>query len=440
MPQKLAKLLFHTLFVAIIFSLHSCKTEQKQLKTLFKNSAIVNDHLTGFALYDMDSRQMLYSLNASKYFTPASNTKLLTFYTSLKMLGDSVPALKYQTRGDSLFFWGTGDPSFLERDLKGTNAIEFLKQQHKKLFYCTGTYQNKPFGNGWAWDDYNDYYQSEISGLPIESNLINISVDQAGHLQTEPAYFKKYLKLDSNYHPVGFKMQRNYINNMLVYPAINAPIGFKQTIPWQTNDEITKELLQDTLKQPIQLLKRQMPTDAKTIYDAPADSVYRKMLLTSDNFIAEQLLLVCSSIKYGYLNSDSVRQYALKNYLADLPDKPQWADGSGLSRLDLMTPRAMIALLNKIADLIGDDKRMHNLLPAGGVSGTLKFAYKTDNGEPFVWAKTGSLSNNYNQSGYIITRKKRRLAFCFMNNNFTSSSKTVRDEMERIITYIHEKY
>jgi D-alanyl-D-alanine carboxypeptidase/D-alanyl-D-alanine-endopeptidase (penicillin-binding protein 4) len=72
--------------------------------------------------------------------------------------------------------------------------------------------------------------------------------------------------------------------------------------------------------------------------------------------------------------------------------------------------------------------------------GTIRTAYKTDNGAPFIWAKTGSLSNNYNQSGYLITAKGKRLAFCFMNNNFTRPTRQIRDEMVRIMTYIHQNF
>ncbi|XHR94218.1 D-alanyl-D-alanine carboxypeptidase [Mucilaginibacter sp. UC70_90] len=103
---------------------------------MFKHSQIVNDHFTGFALYDLDEHKMIYELNADKYFTPASNTKLFTFYTCLKMLGDSIPALRYQTRGDSLIFWGTGDPSFLHSDLKGINGLNFLKNSSKHLLFA----------------------------------------------------------------------------------------------------------------------------------------------------------------------------------------------------------------------------------------------------------------------------------------------------------------
>src|ERR1700758_3419165 len=122
--------------------------KKRKIKKLFKHSAIMKDHFTGFALYDLDNKKMIYEINAEKYFTPASNTKLFTFYTCLKMLGDSVPALKYVVRGDSLIFWGTGDPSFLHSDLKAQKAFNFLKNSHKKLFFSAENYTGELYGDG----------------------------------------------------------------------------------------------------------------------------------------------------------------------------------------------------------------------------------------------------------------------------------------------------
>src|ERR1700733_4971326 len=167
--------------------------KKRKIKKLFKHSAILNDHFTGFALYDLDKKKMIYEQNADKYFTPASNTKLFTFYTCLKMLGDSIPALKYVIRNDSLIFWGTGDPSFLHSDLKGLKAFNFLKNSNKKLFFAAGNYTNDFYGGGWAWDDYNDYYQAEITELPLEDNVALLYADKNDSLQIKPSYLKKYL-------------------------------------------------------------------------------------------------------------------------------------------------------------------------------------------------------------------------------------------------------
>lgn len=430
-----------TIIVLAIMALflNSC-AERGKIRRVLKHSPIVNDHFTGFALYDMDAQKMLYAWNANKYFTPASNTKLFTFYTCLRILGDSIPALKYVTHHDSLIFWGTGDPAFLQTDLKGVNGFNFLLQSDKKLFFSPGRYQNQFFGYGWAWDDYNDYYQAEITELPIEDNVAVLYADTNGQLQISPSYLSSYLKCDSSYKPATFRVQREFLNNTFVYPAMHIPANYRQEIPWKTSTTLTLALLQDTLKKQVGELHLPLPDDAKTIYDARADSVYKRMLQPSDNFIAEQLLLVCSSVKFKTLNTDSIIQYAKAQYLADLPDAPQWVDGSGLSRFNLFTPRSIIKLLCKISDQVKNDSLLHSMMPIGGVAGTIKNAYKTDNGQPFVWAKTGSLSNNHNQSGYIVTRKGRRFAFSFMNNNFTRPTREIRDEMVRIMTYVHEKF
>jgi D-alanyl-D-alanine carboxypeptidase/D-alanyl-D-alanine-endopeptidase (penicillin-binding protein 4) len=414
--------------------------KKRKIRKQFKHSAILNDHFTGFALYDLDEKEMIWERDADKYFTPASNTKLFTFYTCLNMLGDSIPAIKYVIRNDSLIFWGTGDPALLHSQLKGTRAFDFLRKSNKKLFYAAGTYSGDFYGDGWAWNDYNDDYQAEINELPLEDNVARIYVDKNDSLQTWPAYLKGYLKCDSSWHPASFRIQRDFLTNTFIYPGGKPPAGFVQFVPWKTSIALTLALLQDTLKLPVNIIQRPVPDSVKTIYDANADTVYKHMLQPSDNFIAEQLLLVCSSVQFKTLNTDSVISYSKTHFLNDLPDVPQWADGSGLSRQNLFTPRSIVTLLAKILDKAKNDQLVYSLMPAGGVVGTIRKAYKTDNGQAFIWAKTGSLNNVYNQSGYFVTRKGHRLAFSFMNNNFTRPDSEVRDEMVRIITWIHENY
>jgi serine-type D-Ala-D-Ala carboxypeptidase/endopeptidase (penicillin-binding protein 4) len=435
------------LTVTVVFYLSTCfdfafasRIKKRKIKKMFTHSAIVNDHFTGFALYDLDNKKMVYELNADKYFIPASNTKLFTYYTCLKMLGDSIPALKYVIRHDSLIFWGTGDPSFLHPALKGVKAYNFLKASGKKLFFSAANYTGDLYGRGWAWDDYNDYYQAEITSLPVQDNLAFLYPDKKnGSLSIQPLYFKKYLKPDSGYHPHSFKVKRSFLDNSFVYPITEIPKNFSQQIPWKASGGVISAILTDTLNMPVTELQVPLDTSAKTLYDAIADTVYKYMLQPSDNFIAEQLLLVCSSTKFKTLNTDSVINYSKAHFLNDLPDVPKWVDGSGLSRQNLFTPRSIIALLQKIL-IERNETLVHSLLPAGGVVGTIKDAYKTDNGLPFVWAKTGALSNNYNQSGYLVTKKGKRLAFSFMNNNFMRPSKEIKDEMVKIITFLHDNY
>lgn len=418
------------------------------LGKIFKESAILNDHFIGFALSDTLQNSLIYEKNADLLFTPASNTKLFNLYAGLQLIPDSIPSLRYIERGDSLIFWGTGDPSFLHRRLKGEKAFNFLKSSKKKLFYAPGRYTGNFYGQGWAWDDYNDYYQAEITELPLIDNLIEVQNEQR-KLIVNPAVFSNALKKDSldakdesaiAAKPVpAFKITRAHDCNEFHYPDMPVPAAYNQLIPYKTSLALTLKILSDTLKTEVSQVTLAMPSSAKTIYNMKSDSVFKEMMLPSDNFIAEQLLLVYANQFQLNLNSTDAIQYVLKNYLSALPDRPHWVDGSGLSRMNLFSPRDIIMLLQLISSKVQDKNRLFSLLPAGGKSGTLKNAYpKTD--QPFVFGKTGSFSNNYNQSGYVVTKKGRVLCFSFLNNNFTHPTAEIRKEIARVIIRIHDKY
>jgi D-alanyl-D-alanine carboxypeptidase/D-alanyl-D-alanine-endopeptidase (penicillin-binding protein 4) len=441
MTSKLKFLKVCLLLSSATFCLAACSVNQRmarKVNRLFNGSEIVDQYHVGFALYDPAKQQMIYGKNADTYFTPASNTKLFTFYAGLKMIPDSIPSLRYVKQGDSLIFWGTGDPSFLQTELKGTKAFDFLKNSGKELFFAPGRYSGTFYGQGWAWDDYNDYYQAEITELPLMDNLLAVSADR-NRLSISPLALSNCVMLDSAADGGDFNVQRAFDQNSFSYPNVAIPADYHQQIPYKTSTILTLNILADTLKKPIGLIHMQMPATAKTIYNMKSDSVFKAMLLPSDNFIAEQLLLVYSNQISADLSSTNAITYIRQKYLSNLPGKPAWVDGSGLSRGNLFTPRDIVSVLDSIYVTVRDNKKLFSMLPAGGKSGTLKNAYpKTDH--PFVFGKTGSLSNNHNQSGYVVSKKGKVYIYSFMNNNFVLPSSAVRAEMARIITYIHEQF
>lgn len=427
------------LFASLLFQ--SCSVQQKvhkQLDKSFANSEIVNTYHMGFALYDLENEQMLYSRNEDKYFTPASNTKLYTFYGGLKMLPDSIPSLRYVERGDSLIFWGTGDPSFLLSQLNGNKSYEFLKASKRKLFFAHGRYTGHFYGNGWSWDDYNDYYQAEINELPLMGNLLNLSA-KGGQLHMIPRLFDACFQANSTVTTGNFRVTREFDHNIFHYPNVPVKDNYRQQVPYKINTATTLAMLSDTLQKNVELISMKMPADAKTVYNVKTDSVLKEMMLPSDNFIAEQLLLVYSNQLSDELSTKTAIKHITDTYLTALPDKPVWVDGSGLSRGNLFTPRDMVMLLQMIYKEVGNQERLFSMLPAGGQSGTLRNAYpKTD--KPFVYGKTGTLSNTHNQSGYVLTKKGKIYIYSFLNNNFVQTTATVRKEMEKIVTQIHERF
>lgn len=438
--NRLPSLYIFFFFLSVLF-LQACSVHQrlaKRLNKTFDQSEVVNTYPVGFALYDLEAGKMIFEKNSDKYFTPASNTKLFTFYAGLKMIPDSIPSLRYVIKGDSLIFWGTGDPSFLQTQLKGTKALEFLKNSAKQLFFAPGRYTGSFYGYGWAWDDYNDYYQAEINELPLMDNLVKVT-GQNGRLKVTPALFEDCFLLDSTLKGEKFKIQRDFDINNFRYPQQPITNDYLQEVPYKTNTSTTLSLLSDTLHKDVGLVQMEMPADAKTIYSMKTDSVLKQMMLPSDNFIAEQLLLVYANQISPELNSQKAIDHIKKTYLTTLPDEPVWVDGSGLSRNNLFTPRTVVALLRLIYEEIHDQQRLFAMLPAGGKSGTLRNAYPTTS-TPFVYGKTGTLSNVHNQSGYVLTKKGKIYIYSFLNNNFVLSTSAVRNEMGRIVTMIHERF
>ena len=159
----------------------------------------------------------------------------------------------------------------------------------------------------------------------------------------------------------------------------------------------------------------------------------------SDNFIGEQLLLSCSAKLFnGQLSSEQTIAYALDSLLADLPDPIRWVDGSGLSRYNLFTPRSIIALLHKLYQEYPQDW-LFSMLPNGGKSGTISGWYGGKDA-PYVFAKTGTLSNKHCLSGYIKTNSGKVLLFSFMHNNYIGSSTPVKREMQQVLEWIWENY
>lgn len=375
---------------------------------------------------------MLFELDANKPAIPASNTKIITLYTALNMLGDSIPGLRYITKGDSLIFWGTGDPSMLHPDLKSTKVYDFLKNSDKKLFYSHSNASDNFVGSA--------IYTIAMVSLPVGENTAQAYAGPDGKVRLKPDFLNAHLKLDTSYHPKSFSVRRDERTNTFSYPAMSMPADFKQTVYLVPGAELTQATLIEVLGKPVHITNMALPENAKTMYSVPADSLYKRMMLPSDNYLAEQILYLCSSTLPGKLSVDAAIEHSFKNFLTDLPDLFQWRDGSGLSRYNYFSPRSIVKMLIKVRDKVGDEKRLLNMFPVGGVSGTLRNAFKTDNGVPFVWAKTGTLSNVRIQGGYLVTRKGKKFIYSFMNNNFLIPSADISNEMVRIMTLIREKY
>lgn len=437
--KGMKKLLF-----PLLIALSSC-TVQKINNSLTKSDVFDKGHL-GFMLVDPDKDRVLVDINSDKYFIPASNTKLFTFYTAYTVLGDSlVNGLNYLERGDSLIFWGTGDPGFLHPDLKNEVALDFLRNQTKKLYLLDNFNQVNAFGPGWSWDWYNSYYAAERSAFPVYGNIVRFEKALgAKSFTTYPALFEPFLKKTEPSGAAAYSFQRDQLKNEFSYFLIPQAESqeFEWDIPFKTSADFTVTLLSEALGKKVTLVKnnRYLESDPQKLLTTPADSIYVQMMKISDNFLTEQVMLLVSDQLNNTLSTANAIEYAKENLLQDLPDEPIWIDGSGLSARNMFTPRSIIALLGKIRTEVPLEK-IKAYFPAGGESGTIKSWYKADEGQPpYIYAKTGTLSMSNALSGFLLTKSGKILHFSCLMNNYPIPANDLKTELEKTLYMIHDRY
>ena len=429
MKIKILPAFFIWLFTFQTIFAQDVKSNYIGLDNLMGKDSFFENHLTGFMLYDLDSQVVRYEKNSHMYFIPASTTKLFTFFGALMVLTDSTTFLRFIPDGKNVTIWGTGDPSWDYPALPNPNLKNFLAA-YDTIYYSESNWKNDPFGFGWQWDDYNNSYAAEKSPLPLFGNLIS-----SRNVNNRPVLSPNIFTIKYADKPVR-NVQRNWRNNEFYYNP-RTYNGRDTKVPFITSAETFVNLASKEWGLPIILSDSKLPPEHFLLKGIPTKALYKEMLLESDNFIAEQLLLQISDQVFLELDSEKAIEYIKKTYLYDLPDDPQWVDGSGLSRHNLFTPRTMVSLIEKIYRLFPDEE-LFKLLPVGGRTGTLKFTYGAS--VPYVIAKTGTISNNHCLVGYLKTKENKVYAFAFMNNNYPYKATVVRSEMEKVLLYIRDNF
>lgn len=434
---------------SFIILLSSCSIEKQISKSaqadVLNTKALQAAHV-GISIYDPAANKYLYNYQGDKYFVPASNTKISTCYAAMKYLGDSLVGLKVVKGGDKLFLVPTGDPTFLHPDFFNQPVYTFLE----KIPTATMTMNNwreQGLGNGWSWNDYNEPYQAERSAFPIYGNCLTFFLDK-DTLNVNPSIDLSWRKSWTNYQG-GFNkfyIRRDKDQNIFREPFSENASFQRQFVPFVPKDSVVLNMLLDTLKNlrmdkfvntiGVNGINNNMPEELIIIHSQPTDSLLKLMMHRSDNFFAEQSLLMVSNEKLGVMNDAKIIDTILKTDFKDLPQKPRWADGSGLSRYNLFTPQSLVAILNKMKNEFGME-RIKVIFPTGG-EGTISSYYKADSG--YIYAKTGTLSGVVAFSGYLYTRKGKLLIFSTLVNNHQASATDIRRAIEKFLQGIREKF
>ncbi|MGF6845365.1 D-alanyl-D-alanine carboxypeptidase/D-alanyl-D-alanine-endopeptidase (penicillin-binding protein 4) [Chitinophaga sp. W3I9] len=387
----------------------------------------------GICIYEPATGKYWYQYQDNKFFTPASNTKIFSLYAGLKLLGDSLPAARYYENDTALFVKGTGDPSFLHPDYHYQPLLQLLQQTTKKIYLVPGVNTNQRFGPGWGWGDYADDYQPELNEWPMYGNVVRIR-HQGNSNSIVPAFYDLDIAEDDTLsETITSRDERNNLFYLKYNPKDKALENAE--VPFITGSvQELRQRLEDTLHKRIGLAVIPPAGNFKILNSIPADSLFIPMMERSDNFFAEQTLMMAASALWDTISSARTIKYLLTGNLKSLPHPPQWEDGSGLSRYNLFTPRDFVTLLTLMREQFPQE-RLWQIFPTGG-RGTLKNYYQQQK----VHAKTGTLNGVVALSGYLETKKKRTLVFSVLVNNHHESATSVRRAVERLLTMVSTAY
>lgn len=423
---------FPTLFTFfLLLSSAACSVRQAQ-KTLLQDPALKGAHV-GVAVYNVSKEKWVDKHLSDLYYTPASNTKIISTYLGMRYLSDSIPGWKMAENKDSIFLLPLGDPSFLHPDFTYQPIADIIRQTKKQVVLC---FPDKAdafamYGKGWSWDDYAEDYQPERNRLNIYGNVLTVTKSKNG-VNFQPSLFTKNQTAPKEYT----QWSREKLSNQFFATGRRIKDTLHQ-IPFITDTTyaLAKALIEDTLHPlfPIAIQKGWHQTNGSIVKTVATDSLLKIMMHRSDNFFAEQVFLMASEQALGTMNEDAFIDTITKSDFNFFPQAIQWADGSGLSRFNLNTPENYIALMKKMENDYSIT-RIKNIFVQGGKTSLSSF-YKNIPGE--LYAKTGTLGNQVALSGYIITHKGTRLLFSVLVANHISPSSTpVRKAVENYLTSI----
>lgn len=437
------------------------------LDYMFSTPDFVNAHW-GVAIQSLNTGEYIYLRNENKGFMPASNMKLFTTAAALIKLG---PDYRFRTvlyrTGEisdagiltgNLVIRGCGDPSLCGRynDGRITKVFEDWADSLKAAGITTITgdiigddnyFDDEIMGAGWAWDYQSDWYAAQISALSFNDNCVDIiftAGDSVGSLATyrlEPA--TDYVQVESRVTTVEegkdaeiFYDRKRGTNEVEITGTIT--IGEKDKCDWFSVENPTlyaAYVLREVLiSKGIEVQGKSRDIDditdfsyqqtdglQLTIHESPPlKDIIHTINKVSQNLYAE-LLMRTLGARFGAAGNGPEGAKVTADVYARMGINPNFlglADGSGLSRYDLITPMSMVTLLRYMRNSRHGDI-FYNTLPIAGVDGTIAKRMKGTAAQHNVRAKTGSLDRVRALSGYVTSKDDEEFVFAMIVNNYT---------------------
>ncbi len=410
------------------------------LLTLFMNlPSVPSSWRAGIVAIDADTDEMLMDRNGSDYFRPASTMKLVTTLLALEELG---PSFIYRTRimadtaSKVLYLVGSGAPLLTTENIR-ISAMETAAavdpESSWSVAWDTTAFISESHCPGWDTSDWSRTYCPPIEGLSLGDNNVEIIISsRGGGVRTFVYPPLPDLELVNNL----VTGQQVSITSQIQGWDRDAPtVILNGTIPPDTNLIIYKpypgppaefsgifaEQLESCGIRVDSLMPGAVPDSSvlvqtAVIYSEPLSVLLSSMNKWSRNMIAEMVLRTVS-LQTGSLPASTAAGCdesgkMLKRLLPELTGF-QLADGSGLSRYNLLTPLHLARVLGEGISSEEFGVEFLATLPVNGVDGTLS-SRMSDLAPGAFRGKTGTLNDTSAIAGLLTASSGRRIILVIM--------------------------
>ncbi len=452
----------------------------------------------GVRVIDLTTGDVLYARNDEKSFVPASNVKLYTTSAALDQLGWMYryrtrlyvdgPVESGVLRGN-LIVRGAADPTIgthyeasegdweadvdatrLFRDWADSLRAAGITRIEGDVIGDDDVIDDVPLGTNWSWDDETFYYSAQLSGLPFNDNVIHMYV--TGTRRGAPANIRWY-PYDTDYvevinrsetiHPdsSGEEGYRRIRGTNTIEVTTRVPEGDEEIeeITVENPTEFFVHVLRESLhRSGISVSGDAVDVDELSIKPDYSEPHVRRVAYHESPTLAEivalinkpsqnlfaELLLKKLGAEFRTRDEDldpgSAEMgvaAAFETFVrADIDTSTiRLVDGSGLSRLNLVTPEMTTRLLSYMWH--HEDRNVHrafvNSLPLAGEQGTLRNRFRQGPAYGNLRAKTGTLTSVSSLSGYVHLDGPRPLAFSMMSNHYTTRTGDIRDAQDAVV-------
>ncbi len=473
----------------------------ENIERLISSSPAARTAFWGIQVMDLESGKVLYESNPDHFFVPASNTKLFTTATALERLGaghtfetrvlaDAQPDAEGRVRGLRLVGGGdpnlsgravpyrmgapAGDPLASIEALADQVAARGVKRVEGDITGDDTWYVWEPYAAGWGIEDPESDDGPPVSALTLNDNVQTITVlpgaregDLAAislsptiefyridnHVRTGAAGTERQIQFDRvpgsrqarlwgtiPLRDRGFDMLAGIED-----PAEYAALALRQALEERGTAVEGNAVARHRYPDEVPDLKQGPAEPAQTgvelarLVSAPLIEDLRITDKVSQNLHAELALRAVGRGRRNVGSSEAGLE-EVKEFLEEAGVPPQsysFHDGSGLARLNLVTPAAVVQLLRYMWHTPQHDAWL-SLLPVGGEDGTLSSRFGESPAAGRVHAKTGSLSHVSALSGYIERKDGKWVVFSILANNYNARPSEVRGVMDRICNLILE--